>query len=163
MSPSPSIILGPAELVVVQTFCPLERVWFCWNYGVIISHRNLVQSLVAVQSVLNQSGSMLSQLNVYQAITFIMQEWDLLSEQEADLWAGGFLPKAPVFPTPVCDAEIEKCQVDQWESPALYWLFFVRGFDVFWSSNKEDSALLIYISSSCNCPSIFYTQFPKYC
>lgn len=61
-----------------------------------------------------------------------------------------------------CDAEVKKWQADQWERPALYWLSFIRRFEVFWSINKEGLAVLIYTSSSQNCQSISYTVLQKY-
>lgn len=56
----------------------------------------------------------------------------------------------------------KKWQADQWERPALYWLSFIRRFEVFWSINKEGLAVLIYTSSSQNCQSISYTVLQKY-
>lgn len=40
MSPSPSVMVGPTELAVVQIFCFLERVW-CDSVGIMGLFYNL--------------------------------------------------------------------------------------------------------------------------
>lgn len=155
------MVLGHAQFLVVQSFCHLACVW-C-DFAVITGLSYHTETQCSLRQLYEVYRTRVDLCSLGWRFTRLSVLSCCCAKVRLAYWIGGRFVSWGV------SLEItfifyyrlmlrwKKWQVDQWERPVLYWLSFIRRFEVFWSINKQESGVIIYTFSSQNCPSISYT------